>query len=62
MKPYKPLAIRLACVALVVCVMIPLGKEIFPHVANEIGEFPFATAEAMISATLGFGIYAALFG
>jgi hypothetical protein len=62
MKPYEPLVIRLACVALVVCIVIPLGKAIFPHIANEIGDFSFATAEALISATLGFGIYAALFG
>lgn len=56
------LATRLACVGLGVCVVFPLGRMVFPAVADAIGAFPFAALEAVTSATLGFGLFEVLFG
>jgi hypothetical protein len=57
-----PIIVKLACVAVVVVVVFPLGMMLFPYIADEIGGMPFKTLEAMVSATLGLGLYAALFG
>jgi hypothetical protein len=35
---------------------------VFPYIADEIGGTPFKALEAMVSATLGLGLYTALFG
>jgi hypothetical protein len=56
------LAARLACVALVVSIMFPLGKMVFPYVAEELGTMQFSALEAVLSTTVGFGIYTAFFG
>ncbi|MBX6425308.1 MAG: hypothetical protein IRZ09_05220 [Variibacter sp.] len=57
-----PLVIKLMCVALVASLMVPIGRLAFPLVADTIGTLEFSTIEAVMSATLGFGLYAALFG
>jgi len=57
-----PVLIRVMCVALIAALMVPIGRVVFPYVSPEIGELPFDTIEAVVSATLGFGVYAALFG
>ncbi len=54
--------VKVACVALVATVMFPVGKMLFPYIAPEIGTMTFGAIEAMVSATLGFSIYSALFG
>ena len=64
------LAARLACVALVVSVVFPLGRILFPYVGAEFGilQFTFYAGarlvqlEAVLSTTVGFGIYTAFFG
>ena len=56
------LAARLACVALVVSIMFPLGRMLFPYVAEELGTMQFSALEAVLSTTVGFGIYTAFFG
>jgi hypothetical protein len=56
------LAAKLACVAVVVSVVFPLGIMIFPYVADDFGSLPFSALEAVVSTTIGFGIYAAFFG
>jgi hypothetical protein len=56
------LAARLACVALVVSVVFPVGRLVFPLVADELGSLPFSAVEAMFSATVGFSLYATFFG
>lgn len=58
----NPLITKLLCVAFVASIMMPLGRAIFPHVAGVIGGVPFDAVEAVVSATIGFGIYAAVFG
>lgn len=57
-----PLVIRLLCVALVAALMVPLGRALFPLLGSDIGRLPFDAIEAVVSATLGFGLYAAIFG
>jgi hypothetical protein len=57
-----PIIIKLACVAVVVVIVFPLGMMVFPYIADEMGGTPFKALEAMVSATLGLGLYAALFG
>jgi hypothetical protein len=56
------LAAQLACVGALVCVMLPLGQYVFPMVADTIGAFPFTAIEAVMSATLGLGLFEVLFG
>jgi hypothetical protein len=57
-----PLVVRAMCVALVAALMVPIGRALFPFIAPDIGALPFDTIEAVVTATLGFGIYGALFG
>jgi hypothetical protein len=53
----RALLIRLLCVALVAGVMLPLGSAIFPYVSHALDGTQFQALEAVLSATLGFGIY-----
>jgi hypothetical protein len=54
--------VKLACVGLVATVMFPVGRMLFPYIGPEIGGVTFGAIEAMLSTTLGFSIYAVLFG
>jgi hypothetical protein len=56
------LAARLACVALVVSIVFPLGRALFPYVGAEFGILQYSALEAVVSTTVGFGIYTAFFG
>ncbi len=53
----RALLIRLLCVALVAALMLPLGNAIFPYVSHQLDGTQFQALEAVLSATLGFGIY-----
>jgi hypothetical protein len=57
-----PLITKILCVALVASVVMPVGRDIYPHVESITGSFNFDAAEAVFSATLGFALYAAMFG
>jgi hypothetical protein len=57
-----PLVTRLLCVALVVSIMMPLGRVAYPYVASVVDDRKFDAVEAVVSATLGFVIYATMFG
>ena len=52
---------RLLCVTLVAVVMLPLGTALFPYVSHELTGMQFQAIEAVVSATVGFGIYS-IFG
>lgn len=54
--------IKFACCVAVAAAIFPMGSTIYPHVAWAVGGFAFETIEAMVSATLGFGLYLVLFG
>jgi hypothetical protein len=53
----RTLLIRLLCVGLVAGVMLPLGNVLFPYVSHQLDGTQFQTLEAVISASLGYGIY-----
>jgi len=57
-----PLMTKLLCVAMVASIMMPVGREIYPYIAGLLGSMQFDAAEAVVSATLGFAIDAAMFG
>jgi hypothetical protein len=57
-----PLVSKLLCVALVASVMMPVGREVYPYVAGMIDALGFDAVEAVVSATVGFAIYAVMFG
>ena len=57
-----PLVTKVLCVALVASVMLPVGRVVYPAIAGVIDGMQFDAAEAVVSATLGFAIYAAMFG
>lgn len=57
-----PLVNKLLCVAAVASIMLSLGRMVFPLVDGTIGGLQFDAIEAVVSATLGFGLYAAIFG
>jgi hypothetical protein len=54
----RPLVTKLLCVALVAAVMIPAGDLIFPFVSDQLSGMQFQTLEAVIGASVGFGISA----
>ncbi len=51
---------KLLCVAFVAAIMLPVGHLLFPYVSHELSGIEFQAIEAVISTTLGFGIYAVL--
>jgi hypothetical protein len=51
---------KLLCVAFVAAIMLPVGHILFPYVSNELTGIQFQAIEAVISTTLGFGIYSVL--
>lgn len=57
-----PLVAKLLCVALVASFMLPLGWVVFPMVESAVSRLQFDTAEAILSATIGFGLYAMISG
>jgi hypothetical protein len=54
----RPLIIKLLCVALVAAVILPVGHMMFPYVSHVLSGMQLQAIEAMISATVGFGLSA----
>ena len=50
----NPMVLKLLCAAFVACLMLPLGSMLFPYL--DVPVLPFTAIEAVLSATLGFGI------
>lgn len=57
-----PLITKLLCVALVASVMMPVGRDLYPYLESIMDSLKFDAVEAVLSATLGFALYAAMFG
>jgi hypothetical protein len=57
-----PVITKLACVALAVSFVLPAGDMLFPLIGDWIGATPFNAIEAVLSTSLGFGLYSTLFG
>ena len=55
----QALITRLLCVIMVAAVMLPMGGMLFPYVSHVLSGIQFQAIEAIVSATLGFGISAA---
>ena len=53
---------KLLCVALVASVMVPIGRMALPLLAGSVDNLEFNAFEAVVSTSLGFGLYAVLFG
>ena len=49
---------RLICVGLVAAVMLPAGHMLFPYVSHVLSGMQFQAIEAVVSATVGFGLSA----
>jgi hypothetical protein len=49
-----PVILKVLCAALVGCLLLPFGPFLFPYI--DIPPLPFNVIEAVVSATLGFGI------
>jgi hypothetical protein len=56
----QALIVKLLCVALVAAIMLPVGGLLFPYVSGDLSGMQFQAIEAVVSATLGFGISAIL--
>ncbi len=56
----RALIVRLLCVALVAVIMLPVGNMAFPFVSDLLSGIQFQAIEAVIGASLGFGISAAI--
>jgi hypothetical protein len=54
----RTLVVKLLCVALVAAVMLPAGHVLFPYVSHVLSGMQFQAIEAIVSATVGFGISA----
>ncbi len=54
----RQLIVRLLCVALVAAVMLPAGQVLFPYVSHVLSGMQFQAIEAVVSATVGFGLSA----
>lgn len=57
----RAVVIRLLCVAFVAAIVLPAGRILFPYVSHEFSGIQFQAIEAVLSATVGFGIYS-IFG
>jgi hypothetical protein len=53
----KAVVTKLLCVALVAAIVLPVGRILFPYVSHELTGMQFQAIEAVVSATVGFGIY-----
>ena len=57
-----PVLTKILCVALVAALMLPIGRMIFPLVDTAVSALQFDAIQAVLSATIGFALHAAIFG
>jgi hypothetical protein len=56
----RTMIVKLLCVAVVAAVMLPAGHVLFPYVSHLLSGMQFQAIEAVLSATVGFAISAAV--
>jgi len=56
----RALIVRLLCVALIAAIMLPVGNIAFPLVSGLVSGIQFQTIEAVVVASAGFAISAAI--
>jgi hypothetical protein len=49
--------VKLLCIAFVAAIMLPAGRLLFPYISADLSGTQFHALEALVSATVGFGIY-----
>ena len=49
---------RLLCVTAIAAIMLPAGHVLFPYVSHMMSGIQFQAIEAVVSATVGFGLSA----
>ena len=54
----RPFIAKLLCIALVAAIMLPVGGVVFPYVSHVLSGIQFQAIEAVLSATVGFGLSA----
>ena len=54
----RTMVVKILCVAVVAAVMLPAGQVLFPYVSPVLSDMQFQAIEAVLSATLGFGLSA----
>jgi hypothetical protein len=54
----RTIIVKILCVAVVAAVMLPAGQLLFPYVSHVLSDTQFQAIEAVLSATLGFGLSA----
>lgn len=52
---------KLVCVLVVAAIMMPAGRWFYPHISDALSGTQFEAIEAVVGASLGFGI-SAFFG
>lgn len=52
---------KLICVLLVAAVLMPVGRWVYPHISDALSGIQFEALEAVVGASLGFGL-SAFFG
>jgi hypothetical protein len=57
-----PVLTKILCVALVASIMLPVGRMLFPFIDTAVSGLQFDAIQAVLSATIGFGLHAAIFG
>lgn len=57
-----PIACKVLCAGFVAAFILPLGEYAYPHVESVLNGFTFDALEALLSASLGYIIHAAVFG
>jgi hypothetical protein len=62
MVAYRSLIAKLLCIGVVALIMLPAGALLFPYVSAELTRMQFHALEAVVSATVGFGISGVLGG
>lgn len=54
----RALLTKLMCVGLVAAVMLPVGTLLYPFVSADLSGTQFQAVEAVVSTSLGYGIFA----
>jgi hypothetical protein len=54
----RRLLLKLLCVGLVAAVMLPAGHLLYPYVSDVLSGVQFKAIEAVLGATVGFGLSA----
>lgn len=54
----RVLITRVLCVGAIAAIMLPTGQLLFPYVSHVVSGMQFQAIEAVVSATVGFGLSA----